>query len=330
MPRQPTRYHRLILAAQASAFVFALLLLLGGDKIFRPGPHHESTQFIIKHGDSPRTIAHTLKSKNLIHDESLFDWIIYITRSRNQLKVGLYTSTPRASLFDIITQITRGDATLLRLTIPEGLNLKQALTMLQDAPGLVGTLPTDLHEGDIFPNTYLYHYGARRMTLISKMRELAERTLRQAWQQRDQGLPLNTPHDMLVLASIVEKETSLASERKRVAAVFINRLRQNMKLESDPTVVYGITRGQYEMTRSLRYGDLRRYSPWNTYRVRGLPPTPICLPGKKALEAVAQPLTTNELYFVADGSGGHRFATTFKEHQRNVKRWRQWQKQNQP
>ncbi|MBC6444727.1 MAG: endolytic transglycosylase MltG [Alphaproteobacteria bacterium GM202ARS2] len=329
MPSKQTRYHRFVLVAQASALALGLFLLFNGDRVFRPGPHDQATQFVIERGDSPRTIAQNLKSKNLIQNENLFNWIVFATRSRNQLKVGLYTSTPRASLFDILTQITSGDATLLRLTIPEGRNLKQALTLIQEAPGLIGALPDDLHEGDIFPDTYFYHYGERRTTLIATMRKLAERTLLRAWRKREDGLPLNTPHDMLVLASIVEKETSLARERRRVAGVFINRLRQNMKLESDPTVTYGITKGQYELDRPLRYSDLRRYSPWNTYRVRGLPPTPICLPGKKALEAVARPLATDELYFVADGSGGHRFAKTFEEHQRNVKRWRQWQKKNQ-
>ena len=225
------------------------------------------------------------------------------------------------------------DAAVLRnFTVAEGLTTAQVLALLDGAEGLEGRIvdASLLLEGAFLPETYAYSWGETKQSLVARMRHAMTETLDELWAGRAEGLPLASPHAALVLASMVEKETALAEERPRVAAVFFNRLRRGMRLQSDPTVVYALLHGKGSLVRPLTLADLKIDDPYNTYRVRGIPPGPIANPGRAAIAAVLRPLVTDELYFVADGSGGHVFARSLKEHQRNVRRLRRLRKEKRP
>jgi len=210
------------------------------------------------------------------------------------------------------------------VSIPEGLTSYQAMQRIASNEILEGPMPETIpEEGSIMPDTYPFQRGTTRKELIEQMRRQQERFLAQIWEKRIDGLPINSPEEMVTLASIVEKETGKADERPRVASVFINRLNKGMRLQSDPTIIYGIFGGQGKpKDRPIYQSDIDQVTPYNTYQVDGLPPTPIANPGRAALEAVANPSRTEDLFFVADGTGGHVFARTYAEHNANVKRWR--------
>jgi UPF0755 protein len=218
--------------------------------------------------------------------------------------------------------LRKGDTVVRRVTIPEGLSSHQVVALLLQTPGLRGEVAEAPAEGTLLPETYHFSYGDERAVLLARMAEAMNTTLAKLWPKRDQGLPFASPDEARSLAAMVEKETSLAEERPRVAGVFINRLRRGMRLQSDPTVVYGLTGGARPLGRALSREDLDRPTPYNTYRIGGLPPGPIANPGRAAIWAVLHPMVSNELYFVADGTGGHAFAATFAQHRRNVRRWR--------
>jgi UPF0755 protein len=213
------------------------------------------------------------------------------------------------------------------LTIPEGLTSQMIIDKLNQDDLLTGDAPPMPPEGSLLPDTYKYERGTTRSTMIRKMQEEQRQLVDQIWKQRAPNLPLKSPAEMVTLASIVEKETGQAEERPHVASVFINRLQKNMRLQSDPTVIYGMVGGKGKLDRSLTSADLGQPTRFNTYTIPGLPPSPIANPGRAAMEAVASPLATKDLYFVADGSGGHAFAPTLDEHNKNVARWRQLQQQ---
>ncbi|MEM6650198.1 MAG: endolytic transglycosylase MltG, partial [Pseudomonadota bacterium] len=210
----------------------------------------------------------------------------------------------------------------------EGLTTRQIIARLKEAPMLVGEVTIELKEGDLLPETYSYQRGDNRDSIIERMKEAHDDVLAVLWETRAEGLPLDTPEEAVILASIVEKETGIAAERPRVAGVFINRLNKGMRLQSDPTIIYGLTGGE-PLGRGIRLSELRKETPYNTYVIRGLPPTPIANPGRDALAAVLNPLETNDLYFVADGTGGHVFATNLAQHNRNVAKWRRIERERQ-
>jgi UPF0755 protein len=215
-----------------------------------------------------------------------------------------------------------------RLTIPEGLTNFQIAHLLWATEGLQGNIPPLPGEGMLFPETYHFSWGDTREDVILRLHQAMRKTLREGWNPRASGLPLKNSQEALILASIVEKETAVAEERPHIAAVFLNRLRHGMRLQSDPTVVYDLTDGKGALGRPLTREDLKQETPSNTYVIDGLPPTPISNPGRLALQAVLHPTVSDDLYFVADGSGGHAFSKTLAEHNRNVARWRKVRDKN--
>jgi UPF0755 protein len=265
-------------------------------------------------------IARQLQQAGVIRQPYLFAAVALTGRYRHKpgLKAGEYAFTPHESLQDVMGQMRAGRVVIHKLTIPEGLTIKEIAAVVANEPDLSGEIGPLPDEGTLWPETYDFSRADSRAGLIQRMHAAAEKELQSAWQTRAPNLPLKSPHEALVLASIVEKETGSAGERPKVAAVFYNRLKAGMKLQSDSTIIYVLSHGQGVLDRPLGHSDLSLESPYNTYAINGLPPGPICNPGKASLMAVMQPDTGPELYFVATGTGGHAFAATLDQHNRNV------------
>ncbi|MDX1581615.1 MAG: endolytic transglycosylase MltG, partial [Alphaproteobacteria bacterium] len=242
------------------------------------------------------------------------------------LQAGEYAFDSGMTMYEVMEKLRSGDTVVRRLTIPEGLSTSEILALVRAEPALSGEIEEEPEEGLLLPETYHFHLGDDRQGLVNRMKESMQEAITNLWPERQEGLPITSPYEAKILASIVEKETAVASERPHVAGVFINRLNLGMPLQSDPTVVYGITGGG-PLGRPLRRSELDAETPYNTYQFRGLPPTPIANPGLASLKAVLDPLETKDLYFVADGTGGHAFAETYREHQRNVRKWRQLERE---
>lgn len=240
----------------------------------------------------------------------------------NKLQAGEYQFPVGLTVLDITKMLRDGANVTRQITFAEGLSSYEIATRLRKDTTFTGPLEQRPREGSLLPETYNYSYGDTRMGLIKRMQQDQKKFLQTLWDARDQSLPLKTMEEAVVLASIVEKETGpKAEERPMVASVFINRLRKGMPLQSDPTVIYALTYGKAPLGRPLLRKDLSIESPTNTYQNAGLPPGPICNPGKAALRAVFEPANTDYIYFVADGTGGHAFAKTLKEHNKNVAKW---------
>ncbi|MBW6397166.1 endolytic transglycosylase MltG [Roseomonas sp. HJA6] len=307
--------------------IFLLVLLvaggLGASAAWRayagPGPLAEPAQIVIPRGGTER-IAAALAERDVIRDPRAFAVASWLTRSAGPLRAAEFQFPAGVSLEQVLHILREARPVQRRLTIPEGLTAHQIRALLERTDGLSGEVPT-FSEGDILPETYSYEWGESRAAIIRRADAAMDRALAEAWANRAPDLPFTTPREALVLASIVERETGKPEERPRVAGVFINRMRRGMPLQSDPTVAYAATGGA-PMDRPITRADLDRDHPFNTYRVRGLPPGPIASPGKASLTAVLRPEDNDFLYFVADGSGGHAFARTLDEHNRNVARWR--------
>ncbi|OXE37012.1 MAG: aminodeoxychorismate lyase [Phenylobacterium zucineum] len=312
-----------------AVFGLVLILLLVGAlwEYGGPGPAAKSGQetlFELRHGASLPEIASSLKRTGVIGSQSVFMAAAQVTGSARKLKAGEYAIKSHASIRDILSDIASGKTVRRQITIPEGLTSEAVVGKLATEPLLSGVAPTPA-EGSILPETYEFNRGEDRAQVLKRMMDAQDRLMALLWQNRQADLPFQTPNEAITLASIVEKETGKASERPRVAAVFLNRLRMGMRLQSDPTVIYGISQGR-ALGRGLRASELAEVTVYNTYQISGLPPTPIANPGREALVAVLDPPKTDELYFVADGTGGHVFASTLEEHQRNVAKWRRIEK----
>lgn len=289
------------------------------------GPSTQETRVLIPRGVGLETIAQQLEEAGVVSHRLFFIAGAVVTGRQRPVKAGEYLFPAGISVRALLEQMRDGRVVVRRLTIPEGLTVAQVFELVSAAEGLTGSLPAPAPEGSLLPETYNYSWGDGRAELITRMMKAMEEALADAWAKRTPGLPLNAPKDLATLASIVEKETGQAPERPRVAAVFVNRLRKGMRLQSDPTVIYGITNGKAPLERALTRADLERPTAYNSYTNFGLPPGPIANPGRASLMAAAQPGNFEDLYFVADGSGGHAFAQTLDEHNRNVARWRRLQ-----
>ncbi|NKM25018.1 endolytic transglycosylase MltG [Rhizobium laguerreae] len=290
-----------------------------------PGPLQTNTNFIVRNGAGLTEIASNLERNAIISDARIFRYLTATHLSAGEsLKAGEYEIKARASMRDIMELLKSGKSILYSVSFPEGLTVRQMFDrMLQDTV-LEGDLPAALPtEGSLRPDTYKFSRGTKRSEIIEQMAAAQQKLVDQIWDKRDSSLPLRSKEEFVTLASIVEKETGVADERAHVASVFLNRLGKGMRLQSDPTIIYGLFGGEGKPAdRPIYQSDLKRDTPYNTYVIKGLPPTPIANPGKDALEAVANPWKTQDLYFVADGSGGHVFSATLEEHNANVKRWR--------
>ncbi|MBW8788353.1 endolytic transglycosylase MltG [Rhizobium leguminosarum] len=290
-----------------------------------PGPLQTNTNFIVRNGAGLAEIASNLERNAIISDARIFRYLTATHLSAGEsLKAGEYEIKARASMSDIMELLKSGKSILYSVSFPEGLTVRQMFDrMLQDTV-LEGDLPAALPtEGSLRPDTYKFSRGTKRSEVIDQMAAAQQKLVDQIWDKRDSSLPLRSKEEFVTLASIVEKETGVPDERAHVASVFLNRLGKGMRLQSDPTIIYGLFGGEGKPAdRPIYQSDLKRDTPYNTYVIKGLPPTPIANPGKDALEAVANPWKTQDLYFVADGSGGHVFAATLEEHNANVKRWR--------
>lgn len=320
--------------ARRACCVLALLSVLAvasvagaivwGASVFRsPGPLAEATDVVFPRGADLRRIARLLHENGVIDRPGVFRAAVRALGKSRRLKAGEFRFPPGVSPMGAMDILVDGETVVRRFTLPEGLTRARALELLSKAEGLVGAVDArDVEEGRLLPDTYHFGFGDRRADLLARMRTAMTDTLDALWQARAPDLPLDGPREALILASIIEKETAAADERARISGVFINRLGRGMRLQSDPTVAFALTGGKEPLGRELTRRDLRVRHPYNTYVVDGLPPGPICNPGRKALEAAVRPARTDALYFVADGAGGHAFARTLKEHLVNVSRWR--------
>ena len=285
------------------------------------GPLLNVTNVVVPKGASLKTVAEELSRAGVIDKPWLFRIMARINGLAKHLKAGEYQFMPGISLQAAMDKIARGEVFFRRITIPEGLTSGQIMYLIANYHDLEGEIDLDVKEGELLPETYSFELGASRNSIILQARAAMQKALEEVWASRDSSLPLKDVNELLTLASIIEKETGVPEERPLVASVFLNRLKKGMRLQTDPTVIYAITEGETSFGRSLKRADLKIDSPYNTYLNYGLPPGPICNPGREALMAAARPQQSDYLYFVADGKGGHRFARSLNEHNRNVKAW---------
>ncbi|MEE8394314.1 MAG: endolytic transglycosylase MltG [Rhodospirillales bacterium] len=309
-----------------AAAVIAAIALWGHSRFTAPGPLVGEMAVIIPHGAGFDAIAGQLTGAGVLADPLVFRIGARISGADKGLRAGEYMFTARISAEQALALLKSGKTVVRRLTVAEGLTVRQVVDQLQATEGLSGEIGRWFAEGSLLPETYHFSYGDLRLDVLKRMNGAMSQTLTRLWGRRLPGLPLKTPAEALILASMVEKETAIPEERARIAGVFMNRLGRGMRLQSDPTVSYGLTLGAGPLGRALSRADLAIPTPYNTYLIDGLPPGPISNPGRQALAAVMRPLETDELYFVADGAGGHVFARTLKEHNRNAAKWRKLRK----
>jgi UPF0755 protein len=313
--------------------VLVLLLLLAGaavyyvrDQFERPGPLDSSTVIAIPKGEGVNAVAQRLEREGAISDQRIFVLGAYYLGARNKLKAGEYEIRKGASIRQVIDTLVEGKAILLKVSVPEGKTSWQIVQILNAQEDLTGEIKQIPEEGTLLPDTYKYSRGMDRNELIARMQSEQTKYLTRQWSQRAPDIPFTTPAEVVTMASIVEKETGRADERDRIAGVFVNRIRKKMRLQSDPTIIYYLTGGKGALGRGITRSELDAKHAYNSYQVGGLPPTPISNPGRAAIDAVLNPANTKDIYFVADGSGGHAFAETIRDHQNNVQKWRQIEK----
>jgi UPF0755 protein len=330
----PTRWsrsarHPLVIAGNAVFTVLILLALVGGglfvfarQSLEASGPLEADKIVNIPPRKGIREIADILVQEGVIDRPWTFMVSAMLAKSHDDLKFGEYQFTRQASLHQVINTLTEGKVVLHQVTIPEGLTSAQIVERLMDIDVLSGNIKDVPKEGSLLPESYRYPRGTTREQVVQRMKQMRDRVVQEVWDHRVPDVPLRSAEELVILASIVEKETARVDERSRVAAVFVNRLKQHMKLQSDPTIIYGLVGGKGTLGRPIQKREIEQPTAYNTYVIQGLPQGPICNPGRAALEAVAKPARTRELYFVADGNGGHTFSETLEQHQKAVERLR--------
>ncbi|WP_373503804.1 endolytic transglycosylase MltG, partial [Aestuariivirga sp.] len=329
-PRQSKRRP----SAVSRVFVWTFLILLfgavaaGGAAFYvhseytAPGPLADKTIYTVEQGGVAE-VGEALEKNGIISNARIFSLMASVTGTRSRLKAGEYDFPKAASMQDVMALIASGKSITYKLSIPEGFTSEMAVARVNANEVLAGPPAVVPPEGSIMPDTYVFRRGMTRQKLVDDMQAAQVKLLEELWQTRQPSTVVETKEAAVILASIVEKETGVAAERPVIASVFINRLKKNMRLQSDPTIIYGIVGGKGKLDRALTRNDIETETPYNTYRINGLPPGPIANPGRAAIEAVLNPQSTDYLYFVADGSGGHAFASTLNEHNRNVRKWRE-------
>lgn len=307
-------------------FLGLLLVCVGatgwfGVRLYRqPGPLAATANVVVPHGNLDQ-VGLALEHAGVVRHPFAFRILATLTRPAGPLHSAEFSFPAQASIRDVLHVLRTARPVQHHLTLPEGLTVVQLQQLITKAEALTGATPA-FEEGSLLPETYAYEWGMPRAAIVARAHAAMDRLVAQLWATRAPGLPLAEPRQMVILASMVERETARANERPRVAAVFVNRLRLGMKLQSDPTVIYGVTNGATTMDHPLSHADLDHDDAFNTYRIAALPAAPICSPGLAALQAAAHPAAVTDLYFVADGSGGHQFADTLEQHQRNVAHYR--------
>jgi UPF0755 protein len=302
--------------------------IYGRQKIEAPGPLQEDKVVNIPPRAGMADIADILQREGVIDNNRwAFIGSVFALKARSELKPGEYSFQKNASLRDVIGTMVEGKVVQHAVTIPEGLTSEQIVARLSENDIFAGGVREVPREGTLLPETYKFPRGTTRDQVLQRMQQAQKRVLAEIWERRSPDIPVKTPEQLVTLASLVEKETGKPDERSRVAAVFVNRLRQKIKLQSDPTIIYGLVGGKGTLGRPIKRSEIQQPSPYNTYVVDGLPPGPIANPGRASLEAAANPARTRDLYFVADGTGGHAFTETYDQHQKNVAKLRAMEKQ---
>jgi UPF0755 protein len=329
--------HPLVVAGSA---IFMLLILtavavgsavyFGKQRFDAPGPLGEDKVVNIPRGLGTYDISALLEREGVIDQPWVFIGGVWVLKARGGLKYGEYQFSKHASLADVVDTVIDGRVVQHAITVAEGLTSEQIVAHLLENDVLEGQIKDIPREGTLLPETYRFTRGMTREQIIQRMQRDEKRILDEVWEHRTADLPLKTPEQLVTLASIVEKETGKAEERSRVASVFINRLKNKMRLQSDPTIIYGIVGGKGSLGRSIMKSEIEQRTAYNTYVIDGLPPGPIGNPGRASLEAVANPARTKDLYFVADGTGGHVFSETYEQHQKNVARLRALERADPP
>ena len=337
VPPPPSARVRNPIVMVGNAIFTGLLLLImaaggaiyfGKQKLEAPGPLERDRSVVIESRKGVREIADVLKREGVIDQTIPFIAGAKILGVGDELKAGEYQFEAHTSMAKVLQTMVEGRSVQYSVTIPEGLTSQQIVQRLKDSTVLTGDIAAVPPEGTLLPETYKVTRGWTREQILQRMAAAHKRIVDEIWAKRAPDLPIKTRAEFVTLASIVEKETGKADERARVAAVFVNRLNKRMRLQSDPTIVYGLMGGKGPLGRPLLKVEMDEPNPYNTYQIDGLPPGPIANPGRASLEATAHPMKTNDLYFVADGTGGHVFAETLDEHAKNVARWRGIERQN--
>jgi UPF0755 protein len=335
-PKRSERARNPFVVIGNAIITIVLVLLLGSagayyygmQKIEAPGPLQDDKVVNIPSRAGMADIADTLQREGVIDNNRwAFIGAVIALKARTELKPGEYSFQKNASLRNVIATMVEGKVVQHSVTIPEGLTSEQIVGRLTDSDIFSGSINEIPREGTLLPETYKFPRGTTREQVIARMQQAQKRVVAEAWDHRSADIPIKSPEQLVTLASIVEKETGKADERSRVAAVYVNRLRQKMKLQSDPTIIYGLVGGKGTLGRPIKRSEITQPSPYNTYVVDGLPPGPIANPGRASLEAAANPARTRDLFFVADGTGGHAFTETYGEHQKNVAKLRAMEKQ---
>jgi UPF0755 protein len=335
-PKRSDRARNPFVVVGNAIITVILVLMIGAGAVYyygkqileAPGPLQEDKVVNIPARAGKRDISDVLQREGVIDvNPWIFIGSVAALKASSDLKPGEYSFQKNASLRDVIGTIVEGKVVQHAVTIPEGLTSEQIVARLSDNDIFTGSVRELPREGTLLPETYKFPRGTPREQVIQRMQQAQKRALAEIWERRNPDLPVKSPEQLVTLASIVEKETGRADERSRVAAVFVNRLRQKIKLQSDPTIIYGLVGGKGTLGRPIKRSEINQPSPYNTYVIEGLPPGPIANPGRASLEATANPARTRDLFFVADGTGGHAFTETYDQHQKNVAKLRTMEKQ---